>query len=73
MPIIAPSASKHGVGDEDIMHAYRNPLRVWQLDEGLIMVIGPDRSGGLLEIGHVRSHEDVVIVHAMAARTKFLR
>ncbi len=24
-PIIAPSAFKHGLGTEDILHAYRNP------------------------------------------------
>jgi len=33
-PIIAPSALKHGVGEEDILHAYRNPLRVWDLGGG---------------------------------------
>jgi len=27
-PIIAESARKHGVSDEDILHAYANPIRV---------------------------------------------
>jgi hypothetical protein len=27
-PIIAPSALKHGLGEEEILHAYRNPVRV---------------------------------------------
>jgi len=39
-PIIAESARKHGVGDEDILHAYANPIRVFDLDEGFTMVIG---------------------------------
>jgi hypothetical protein len=32
--IIAESARKHGVSDEDIRHAYANPIRVFELDEG---------------------------------------
>lgn len=27
-PIIAPSAYRHGLSREDILHAYRNPLRI---------------------------------------------
>jgi hypothetical protein len=33
--IIAESARKHGVSDEDIRHAYAHPIRVFELDEGL--------------------------------------
>jgi len=36
-PIIAVSARKHGVTDEDMLHAYRNPIRLFELDEGLTM------------------------------------
>jgi hypothetical protein len=39
-PIIAESARKHGVSDEDILQAYANPIRVFHLDEGFTMVIG---------------------------------
>jgi hypothetical protein len=39
-PIIAESARKHGVSDEDILHAYANPIQVFDLDEGFTMVIG---------------------------------
>ena len=39
-PIIAESARKHGVSDEDILQAYANPIRVFDLDEGFTMVIG---------------------------------
>jgi len=59
---IADSARKHGVSDEDIEHqlggvgrasgvvtAVRLPLRVVP-SEGRDLVIGPDRSGRLLEI-----------------------
>jgi len=39
-PTIAESARKHGVSDEDILQAYANPVRVFELDEGFTMVIG---------------------------------
>jgi hypothetical protein len=70
-PIIAPSARKHGVDDEDILHAYANPIRFYDVDEG--MVIGPDRSAQMVEVGVVEGDLASVIVHAMKARKKFLR
>lgn len=73
-PVIAPSARKHDIQDDDILHAYRNATDAWHLNDGLVMLVGPDRSGGLLEIGVVRAEDgSSVIVHAMKARPKFLR
>lgn len=72
-PIIAPSALKHGLGETEILHAYRNPLRVWDLGEGFTMMIGPNQAAIILEVGYVEGAEAVVIVHAMRAREKFLR
>ena len=37
-PIIADSARKHGVSDEDILHAYANPMRVFELNDGFTMM-----------------------------------
>ena len=42
-PIIA-SARKHGVSDEDMLHAYANPIRVFDLDEGFTMIIGANHA-----------------------------
>ncbi|MGZ6526611.1 MAG: hypothetical protein ACXVES_05400 [Actinomycetota bacterium] len=73
-PVIAPSARRHGVEDEDMLHTYRNATDAWSLEEGLVMLVGPDRSGAMLEIGVVRAEDGTpVIVHAMNARPKFLR
>lgn len=72
-PIIAESARKHGVSDEDILHAYRNPIRVFELDEGFTMVIGANHAAIIFEIGVVDGTEAPVVVHAMRAREKFLR
>lgn len=71
-PVIASSARKHGVVDEDILHAYRNPIRRFELDDDLMMLVGASRAGGLLEVGVVVGDPDPVVVHAMKCREKFL-
>ncbi len=72
-PLIVASARKHGIDDADILHVYRHPIRVHRLDD-LDLLVGGDRSGRLLEIGVVvsRNQRIDVIVHAMAARLRFL-
>jgi hypothetical protein len=47
-PVILTSARKHGTTDDDMLHAYRNPIRVFAFDE-LTMLIGADQTGQLLE------------------------
>ncbi len=71
-PVILASARKHGINDNDMLHAYRNPIRVFELDE-LVMLIGAEESGRLLEIGVVTGEDVDFIVHAMEARPRFLR
>lgn len=70
-PAILGSARRHGVTDEDMLHAYRNPVRVFALDD-LTMLVGPDRSARLLEIGVATADGIEFIVHAMAARPRFV-
>lgn len=72
-PIIAESARKHGVSDEDMLQAYANPFRVFELDEGFTMLIGANQAAIIFEVGVVDGAETPVIVHAMRAREKFLR
>lgn len=72
-PRIAPSAHKHGVSDEVILHAFNNPIRAVEIDEDLTVLIGPDHAGNLYEIGVVASDEGPVVVHAMRARPQYLR
>ena len=71
-PVILASARKHGVSDNDMLHAYRNPIRVFEFDE-LTMLIGADPAGRLLEVGTATAEGIEFIVHAMPARQKFLR
>ncbi|MHB8188228.1 MAG: hypothetical protein ACYDDU_19605 [Dermatophilaceae bacterium] len=61
------------MSDEDILHAYANPIRVFDLDEGFTMVIGANLAAIIYEIGVVDGVTTSVIVHATRAREKFLR
>lgn len=71
-PVILASARKHGISDDDMLHAFQHPIRVLRLDD-LTMLIGPDRSARLLEIGLSSGDGVEFIVHAMPARPKFIR
>jgi hypothetical protein len=55
-----------------MLHAYHRPIRVFDVD-GLVMVIGADEAGRLLEIGLATAEGIDFIVHAMPARPRFLR
>jgi len=54
-----------------MLHAYRHPIRVFDLDD-LVMLVGPDTASRLLEIGVAESDGLDVIVHPMPACDKFL-
>jgi hypothetical protein len=71
-PVIMASARKHGIVDDDVLHAYRNPISVFDLGD-LTMLIGADQKGRLIEIGVAEGEGVEFIVHAMPARPKFLR
>ena len=71
-PVIIARARKHGLTDEAILHAYRNPIRVLEIDD-LTMLVGADDAGRALEIGVVAAEGIEFNVHAMSARPKFLR
>lgn len=70
-PVILANAQRHGIPDDEMLHAYRNPIRVFGLED-LTMLIGPDQSATLLEIGVAHAEGIDFIVHAMVARPKFL-
>ena len=72
-PLITASARKHGIADEDMLHAFNHPISYEDLDEGLVMIIGPARSARLIELGFIDTDHGPVIVHAMTARRKYLR
>jgi hypothetical protein len=72
-PIILASARKHGLSDEDMLHAYRHPISVFVHDD-LTMLVGGDLSGQPIEVGLATSEDGIeFIIHAMPARQKFMR
>lgn len=75
--IIHPSARRHGVSERDILHAYRNAVDFFPADdpeEDLMMAVGADESGRLLEVGFRKTPSGRrVVFHAMPARPKYLR
>ncbi len=56
-----------------MLHAYANPLRVFELEDGFTMVVGPNHAAIIFEVGVVDGAKTPVIVHAMRAHEKFLR
>ena len=71
-PVILVSARTHGVADDDMLHTYRNPIRVFEFDD-LTMLIGPEAAGRLLEVGTATAEGIEFIVHAMPVHQKSLR
>ena len=56
-----------------MLHAVRNPIAQWQLDDDFTMRVGPAHDGDLLEVGVLGiDSDDSVIVHAMRAHPQYL-
>ena len=70
---IEASARKHGVSDDDMLHAVRHHWRAFETDDAdVTMFIGPATTAAPLEVGVVTDDDGVAIIHAMPARDKFL-
>ncbi len=70
-PVVLASERKHGISDEDMLHADRHPIRAFDLDD-LVMLVGADPSGRMPEVGVATAEGIDFVVRAMAARPKFL-
>ena len=71
---IHPSAGRHGIADEDILHAIEHSMVVEDLgeDPDRWLVIGPNRSANLLEVIVLITDEgDELIIHAMPLRAVY--
>jgi hypothetical protein len=72
LPEILNSARKHGLSDDRVLHAYRNPFRVENLGE-ITVLVGADQAGRLLEVGLVTDGGIEYIIHAMLDRPDLVR
>jgi hypothetical protein len=71
---IGGPARKHGVADDDMLHAVRNAMRRVVMEDDLVMLIGPAIDGSLLEVGVLDiDGDDPVVIHAMKLRQKFFK
>jgi uncharacterized DUF497 family protein len=64
---ILPSARKHGITAEDILHALSTIVRYREQEydgESRVFIIGSDRVGRLLELVLVPAHEPMRVIHA---------
>jgi hypothetical protein len=69
---IYESARKHGVSDDDILHAIDFALFAAEEDDGKVLYLGPDQSGNLLEVVTVRRDDATEIaIHAMKMRRMY--
>ena len=66
VPVIVESAQRHGVAEADILHPLRFPITHVRQDDDMVMFIGPDRAGNLIEVGVVTWHGILAIVHGMS-------
>lgn len=66
------SAYRHGATDDDIRHAIEHAIVVADIDDGLVLYIGPALAANLLEvIAMVDDNDDELVIHAMALRRKY--
>jgi hypothetical protein len=71
---IHPSARKHGIADEDIEHAMRHALAIYDQDDDTRLYLGPARSADLLEVVTiVRDDGSELAIHAMKMRPSYRR
>ncbi len=71
---ILPSARKHGISDDDIRHVVNNAVAAITTahQPDFTMLIGPDASARLLEVGVLAADDNDYVIHAMRARDKYL-
>jgi hypothetical protein len=70
------AARRNGVADDDITHAVAHALAVEDIgdDPDRWLVLGPDRSGNLLEVVVLVTAEGAELaIHAMPMRAKYRR
>lgn len=70
------SGNKHGVSDDDVIHAVTHEVVSVDLepdaDPPKVLVVGPDRSGNLLEVMVLVLDDDrLLAIHAMRLRRQF--
>jgi hypothetical protein len=67
------SARRHGLADDDILHAIGNAIASDPAHEDGIFFLGPDHAGQLLEVLARQTPDGLVVFHAMPLTPKYRR
>ncbi|MDA8072424.1 MAG: hypothetical protein M0Z40_01080 [Actinomycetota bacterium] len=67
------SARRHGLADDDILHAIANVIASDPAHEDGIFFLGPDHAGQLLEVLARQTPDGLVVFHAMPLTPKYRR
>lgn len=68
------AARKHGIADDDILHAVTHALALKDHPDDTRLYLGPARDGTPLEVVTLRrSNRPEVAIHAMKMRRKYRR
>jgi hypothetical protein len=70
------SARKHGIADEDVLHAIDHALAIEDIgeDPDRWLVLGPDRAANMLEVVVLTTSDGgQLVIHAMAMRPIYER
>lgn len=72
---ILPSGRRHGIDDEDIQHGVEQALVIEEIGDDPLrfLVLGPDRTGNLLELVVLDRLQGPAVIHAMKMREKYRR
>jgi hypothetical protein len=70
------SARRHGVSDDDIVHAAETSVAEYELGDDdeprRFLILGPDRAGNMLEVIVLMFDDGTELaIHAMAMRPKY--
>jgi len=69
---ISNNARKHGVSEDEMLHAIQNHTRKYEQDDGIWLYIGASGKGTtMIEVGVLTTADgEDVVIHAMRARPK---
>ncbi len=66
------TARKHGIDDDDLLHAIEHALVIARLDEQRLLHLGPDEAGNMLEVVTLAIDDEIdLVIHAMRMRPKY--
>jgi hypothetical protein len=69
---IHQTALKHGISDDDILHAIEFARFVARLDDQRLMHLGPDTAANMLEVVTLAIDDEIhLVIHAMKMRPKY--